>query len=117
MNRAAPLPSPAELRALRIRERAAQVLAEAPVRDIHQLDEVLADACAAVLALETRTLRLRRTLFALEEIIEDEQPSVAGRIRELSQEIAGLCAERVQLRGLIDRLSARRRGFERARRR
>ena len=112
MTRAAPLPSPAQVRAMRIGERAAQLLAADPADDVRPLDALLADACAAALALETRELRLRRTRAAL-AAVADAEPRIAARMGELAEEAAELRAEVAEIRALIERLSGRRRAFER----
>jgi hypothetical protein len=113
MTRAAPLPSAAQVRAMRIGERAARLLAANPADDVGPLDALLADACAAALALETLELRLRRTRGAL-AAVADAEPRIAARVGELAEEAAELRAQAAEIRALIDRLSGRRRAFERA---
>ena len=104
----APAPS------VRLRRRAETLLAGEALPRIEDLDQVLTDACAMVLMLETRHLRLQRAIAALGGVPGDETPD-ALRADELSQRALALRTEIAELQALTKRLSARRRDYERAR--
>ena len=112
---AANVPFPAELRALRLRRRADAVLARPPGAPIRELDELLTDACAAVLMLEARRERIDRER-AVVLTVADGDPGAEIRAGELEHRASVLRDEAERLRALIAPLSARRRAHERGQR-
>jgi hypothetical protein len=110
------VPFPAELPALRLRRRAEAVLARPPTAPIRELDDLLTDACAAVLMLETHRARIERERAAVLAVAAGD-PGAEMRADELVRRASVLFDEVERLRALIAPLSARRRAHERAQRR
>jgi hypothetical protein len=116
VKRTVALPSLAQARCRRLRRRAEILLAEDPVLRIDELDRLLTDACATVLMLEGRHVRLQRAIDALDSRAGDAAHQ-ASCGNELSQRAAALRAQIAEVRALVEVLTGHRRAHERSRRR
>jgi hypothetical protein len=116
VKRTVALPSLAHARCRHLRRRAEILLAEDPVRRIDELDRLLTDACATVLMLEGRQVRLQRVVDALGPQRGDAAHE-ASCGDELSRRAAALRAQIAEVRALVEVLAGHRRAHERARRR
>lgn len=96
-----------------LRNRADALLAGDPKASIGELDRVITDACATVLAVRGRQGRIERALAGL-VAMEADSAQAAARAAKLAREADDVREELAQFHALIERLMPHRRAWERS---